>query len=88
MKDRFCTTCLASAGSQTAMTDAPVPEPGSLCICMYCQSLSVYDNFLLLRKPTKDELLELQSDREAWQSIQRAISFARLSYEMKSVKQN
>lgn len=38
------------------------PTPGDVSICLYCQSISVFDEDLILREPTEEEILEMPLD--------------------------
>lgn len=40
------------------------PTPGSVAVCPFCATTSIFDNNLQLRKPTKQQLEELESDQQ------------------------
>jgi hypothetical protein len=45
------------------------PQNGDFTICLYCGELSVFDEQLLLCKPTKEEYLEAISDTQLFKAI-------------------
>lgn len=53
-----------------------MPEPGDASLCFYCGEFNVFDEHLILRKPTDDELIEIGMDeraqlvRQAWVCFQ------------------
>lgn len=40
------------------------PEPGAVSMCLYCSAVGIFDDELVLRQPTKDELDECFEDAD------------------------
>jgi hypothetical protein len=46
-------------------------EPGSISICIACYSISIFNDSMMLRKPTAEEFFEIRNDAETWNNIQK-----------------
>lgn len=71
--DVFCRRCGEKLDANTGVEEGTRPEPGSVSICGYCGTLSLYDDGLRLRAPTPEERLELQRS-PVWNVIARAMN--------------
>jgi len=68
-----CPYCYRVSNSATEPAGEDVrPEPGDASLCFYCGEFNVFDEHLILRKPTDDEMIEIGMDkgaqfvRQAW----------------------
>lgn len=66
-----CWQCQTVLSAATGLGRYAV-EPGAVSICVMCAALSLYDDNLLLRPATEQELAEIQADAGAWAKITQA----------------
>lgn len=63
-----CWNCRKVIDSATHFVDgkrtASRPKPGDFNICLGCNAVSVFDEELMLRQPTADELIKIANDPE------------------------
>lgn len=78
-KERRCPKCGLAVNAATPVNhdDAPSAERGDVTFCAYCDTLLVFDSGMTLRQPTAAELVELQSEKEFWETLQAARSAVR-----------
>lgn len=68
--NNFCPNCKKTMDSATSIDrDNHKPIPGDISICLYCQSLLIFDDNLMSQNPTQEQIDELKSDPELWNKI-------------------
>jgi hypothetical protein len=53
-----CPACGAYVNGTTNTTNIEPPSPGDRAVCIFCQSINVYDENLKQRLPTEAEAME------------------------------
>jgi hypothetical protein len=60
-----CPWCGEDLTAASGVNHPNNPEPGDCTICIYCAGWCIFDEQLLLRKPTSEEQAEIDSIHEA-----------------------
>jgi hypothetical protein len=64
-RDDRCPWCNRKTDSVTHVGEEPrYPEPGNLSMCFLCAEVSIFDENLMMRKPTVEEASEIYADPE------------------------
>jgi hypothetical protein len=70
---KYCTTCKKLQDAHKSLDTDAVPRPGDLSICLYCATLSKFDEDLNLIPLTPQELEDIKStDAGAYQVMMKA----------------
>lgn len=65
-----CPDCGYTANAATNLEDEEqMPEPGDCSLCIKCAGIAVFNDDLMLRSPTEEELLNLPSEISAVQQL-------------------
>jgi ribosomal protein L40E len=70
---QHCLKCGYRMDMSSDMDQGHQPRPGDVSICMRCAALHVFDDNLIGRAPTGDEMIKLVQNRKVLQ-LQLAIS--------------
>jgi hypothetical protein len=71
LNNRACPTCGAEM-TRASFINAPQPIPGDAGLCFECGALHVFGEGLTVRRPTAEEVRQLQVEQpELWAKIER-----------------
>lgn len=46
-----------------------VPSSGDVTVCMYCSHIMIYDDNLILRDPSNDELIDIAANKDILRAV-------------------
>lgn len=73
-----CPKCGYNLDTHTCVSEEDAkPSPGDVGICLECKTILVYDENLLSREPSNEELEMFKAEPEFWNEIHKAIYVAK-----------
>jgi hypothetical protein len=67
--NRPCRSCGRENDGYTSACALAHPDPGSVSICWYCASVSIFTDELELRAPTDAEMTLMMQDEQIWRIV-------------------